>query len=506
MVPNPTPGTLFKGLDKQSGNYQLALAITPDQAQRLANEGSGNQFAYQDDYTGMYYLTRDLVAFGGSNTAQRLWDDMITARNARVAQIVPTLTGRRLFEPPRPPAQLDHDDYIFEGFYEFEPAGWDRQAWGRFNNFYDHRYDYRVNPGRPPNYRDFIANANWVHGSVYDTAFNRPWSYDAEIAAAKQAIDNEYVAAIAEYNALYGTHLVPAPDMLGPNGPITKYQASLPAEHRGSGGFFANAPGFGIILSAVTGAILSDFLMTAVEGAAMPVSVAENLAVQAGDFIDVVQGAATMPASVATDLAVQAGDFIDIVQGGAIATESVASAADGLVEAVQQGGAALTADPAAIQRAADTIIDGIYNGGAPIQQIQDFADKFIDAVQAAPTTATTNAANSLTDALRSMSNLVPSNGTISASSPGLLQSVTQGLAASDVLAKAGLAAAATAGTALVSSLFKQATGQTLARNPVTGLPILPGINTPYNTAYNTGSSTTGLLAIAGLALALLGGS
>lgn len=471
------PGTLYRIVDNyDNGNWAAVFAITQAQANNMLNT-EGARFAQYDDANGNFYVR--YFDRNQSQYAHVLYDNMMIARNARIAQIIPTLTGKHAFAPPPNPYNVNPNEMIFEEFYNYVPAGWDPAAWGVYNNYYDHSYDYRFDQTRVPNFKDFIATANWSHAAAFDEVFNRPWSDDSDIGNAKGGIDRAFLAAIADYNALYGTNLGPPPGVLGNTGPITRYQALRPANHKASSGFFANMPGITIIISAVTGAILADIAM-----AASAAATGANLA----PIVDV-------GITVGTETAL-VGDAV--VSNAIVTTESVASAADAIVQAVEQGGSVVTSSTAAINEAAGAIVENVANG-ANVSQVTDFLDKFTPAIDSGTQTVqTVQATQNLTDAVKSMSNLMPPQGTTIANNPGLWQSVTDGFKAADVLQQAGMKALASAGTALIGKIFTQATGQVITRNPVTGQLIQPGV-VNSNVANGTVSSGAGLT----LGLALL---
>jgi hypothetical protein len=115
---------------------------------------------------------------------------------------------------------------------EGEPMGWNREMWGDYRTFRDKTKDYLTDPTKIPKYTDFTGKWNDSYAEsearkgqdgIWQT-MGRPWNEDAESRAAKASIDQEYLAAVADYNQRYGANIQPEANMLGPENGNTTLQ------------------------------------------------------------------------------------------------------------------------------------------------------------------------------------------------------------------------------------------------------------------------------------------
>lgn len=136
-------------------------------------------------------------------------------------------------------------------------AGWYDDLWGSYNNFVDRRYDYRTDPSKLPKFDDFVGAQQKAHADHFGVPLNRPWNADVDIARAKtETIDAPFLAAVEEYNSLYGTNYQVDPAFLGANSRsgVNPYMDSQPMRNRNESGFFKQGPGRALLAAAAIAA------------------------------------------------------------------------------------------------------------------------------------------------------------------------------------------------------------------------------------------------------------
>ena len=85
-----------------------------------------------------------------------------------------------------------------------------------------------------PKWQDFYKTFQAGHQAQFGQDMNRPWTADADSAAAKQSIDNQYLQALADYNAKNGTNEQPDKSVLGVNAQPNTF---TPTDHSNDGFF-----------------------------------------------------------------------------------------------------------------------------------------------------------------------------------------------------------------------------------------------------------------------------
>ena len=85
-----------------------------------------------------------------------------------------------------------------------------------------------------PKWQDFYKTFQAGHQAQFGQDMNRPWTADADSAATKQSIDNQYLQALADYNAKNGTNEQPDKSVLGVNAQPNTF---TPTDHSNDGFF-----------------------------------------------------------------------------------------------------------------------------------------------------------------------------------------------------------------------------------------------------------------------------
>lgn len=311
-------------------------------------------------------------------------------------------------------------------------------------------------PGIKPILKEYIQRWEKQYLHTYGEPMNRPWDYDADSAAAgNSGVLLPYLLAMREYNVATGNHAMPECADIRCL-PVSKYAASLPAEHKDSAGVVGEAVNFvkdvfvnfvapsaalygavvgaSSILNWVTNTIMPPSLPSAPDLPSIPDAPAPLPDIpDIPDVPSIPDTPAPLPdipdvpeLPVYNDLPVPAPDLTDVP---------------------------FPSDAA--QHAADDFIDKIYstptNAPFPVDAARQAADNFISKVYSAPGITSSAALNTI-----------------------------QGM-----LTKAGLTAAGTVATSLIGQAFHSATGQYLT--PPAGFHTLPdGQIAPLSSTDQTG--------------------
>ena len=153
--------------------------------------------------------------------------------------------------------------------------------------------DENGNPiaGQKPIFNEYLAHFLDHYQQAYGEPLNRPWTYDADIIAFGNQIINFYRSNLDAYNSQTGQNAQPEITSINQL-PNTGYQLSLPAEHKGTGGFFGGITDFGLdILNSPIGQI---GLAIITSGASLPEQWAMGAAVtiaRGGSVEDVIKNA-----------------------------------------------------------------------------------------------------------------------------------------------------------------------------------------------------------------------
>lgn len=94
-----------------------------------------------------------------------------------------------------------------------------------------------------PKWQDYYKTWQAEHQARFGQDMNRPWTADADAAAAKKAIDDVYLKGLAEYNAANGTSEKPDASVLGVN---VQPNTFTPTDHSNDGFFGGLAKSLGM--------------------------------------------------------------------------------------------------------------------------------------------------------------------------------------------------------------------------------------------------------------------
>jgi hypothetical protein len=98
-----------------------------------------------------------------------------------------------------------------------------------------------ISSNPPPTWQD--SYNTWIkdYQKVFGTdQLNRPWSADADAAAQKQALDNDYLTSLAKYNEKNGTNIAPQAGVLGVNAQPNSFYKEPEKNNGGLGGVLAS--------------------------------------------------------------------------------------------------------------------------------------------------------------------------------------------------------------------------------------------------------------------------
>ena len=163
--------------------------------------------------------------------------------------------------------------------------------------------------GQKPIFNEYLANSLNSYQKTFGEPLNRPWTYDADVINFGNSIINAYLGGLNAYNSQTGQNV--QPEITSVNQlPNTNYQLSLPAENKGTGGFFGGIIDLGIdILNSPIGQI---GLAIITSGASLPEQLAMGAAVtiaRGGSVEDVIKNA------VGTLVGAEVRDFVTGLEG-----------------------------------------------------------------------------------------------------------------------------------------------------------------------------------------------
>jgi hypothetical protein len=98
-----------------------------------------------------------------------------------------------------------------------------------------------ISSNPPPTWQD--SYNTWIkdYQKVFGTdQLNRPWSADADAAAQKQALDNDYLTSLDKYNKENGTNIAPQSGVLGVNAQPNSFYKEPEKNNGGLGGALAS--------------------------------------------------------------------------------------------------------------------------------------------------------------------------------------------------------------------------------------------------------------------------
>jgi hypothetical protein len=98
-----------------------------------------------------------------------------------------------------------------------------------------------ISSNPPPTWQD--SYNTWIkdYQKVFGTdQLNRPWSADADAAAQKQALDNDYLTSLDKYNKENGTNIAPQAGVLGANAQPNSFYKQPESNNGGLGGALAS--------------------------------------------------------------------------------------------------------------------------------------------------------------------------------------------------------------------------------------------------------------------------
>ena len=163
--------------------------------------------------------------------------------------------------------------------------------------------------GQKPIFNEYLAHALNSYQKTFGDPLNRPWTYDADVINFGNSIINSYLGALNAYNSQTGQNVQPEITSINQL-PNTNYQLSLPAENKGTGGFFGGIIDLGIdILNSPIGQI---GLAIITSGASLPEQLAMGAAVtiaRGGSVEDVLKNA------VGTLVGAEVRDFVTGLEG-----------------------------------------------------------------------------------------------------------------------------------------------------------------------------------------------
>lgn len=94
-----------------------------------------------------------------------------------------------------------------------------------------------------PKWQDFYKTFQAGHQAQFGQDMNRAWTADADAGAAKKSIDDQYLQALANYNATNGTNELPDASVLGVNAQPNTF---TPTDHSNDGFFGGVAKSLGM--------------------------------------------------------------------------------------------------------------------------------------------------------------------------------------------------------------------------------------------------------------------
>ena len=155
-------------------------------------------------------------------------------------------------------------------------------------------YELLNDPNKPPSMTDVLnwaLSVGYVSGDSATGQMDRPWTYDADARRAGQGIVDIYKGVLDAFNSKYGTSYADQYTTVE-SLPVSAYAASLPAEHKGTGGMFGGLIDLGMdVLNSPLGQI---GLAIITSGLSIPEQMAMGAAVtiaRGGSVEDVIKSA-----------------------------------------------------------------------------------------------------------------------------------------------------------------------------------------------------------------------
>lgn len=155
-------------------------------------------------------------------------------------------------------------------------------------------YELLNDPNKPPSMTDVLnwaLSVGYVTGDSATGEMDRPWTYDVDARRAGQGIVDIYKGVLDTFNSKFGKNYANQYTTVE-SLPVSAYAASLPAEHKGTGGMFGGLADLGLdILNSPLGQIA---LAIATSGLSIPEQMAVSAAVtiaRGGSVEDVIKNA-----------------------------------------------------------------------------------------------------------------------------------------------------------------------------------------------------------------------